>query len=167
MTDGAPDVHDTHGTIRAFLSDADLEWEAGARDHEYIVTLPGERKLKTVTSLLVGEKALTTTAFVIRHPDERQTDFYTYLLRRNLRMGAVAYSIDGTGDVYVGARVPLSAVGPEYLDDVLGAVLDAADAPFNELLVIGFRSSMQREWDWRVKRGESTRNLDAFRHLLE
>ncbi|UIJ35977.1 YbjN domain-containing protein [Allobranchiibius sp. GilTou73] len=158
---------EVHETIRAFLADADLEWETGARDGEYVVTLPGDRKLKTVTSLLVGEKALTTTAFVIRHPDENAEEFYTFLLRRNLRMGAVAYSIDGTGDVYVGGRVPLAAVGSDYLDDVLGAVLDAADAPFNELLVIGFLSSMKREWAWRIKRGESTRNLEAFAHLLQ
>lgn len=156
-----------HDTIRDFLTDADLEWDTGARDGEYIVTLPGDRKLKTVTSLLVGEKSLTTTAFVIRHPDENAGQFYAFLLRRNLRMGAVAYSIDGTGDVYVGGRVPLAAISADYLDDVLGAVLEAADTPFDELLVIGFLTSMKREWAWRVKRGESTRNLEAFRHLLE
>ena len=34
-------------------------------------------------------------------------------------------------------------------------------------LAIGFLTSMRKEWAWRVSRGESTRNLDAFRHLLE
>ena len=46
-------------------------------------------------------------------------------------------------------------------------VLEAADAPFNELLVLGFLTSMRKEWAWRISRGESTRNLEAFRHLLE
>ena len=55
----------------------------------------------------------------------------------------------------------------ELVDQVLGVVLEAADAPFNELLLLGFRTSMQKEWDWRVSRGESLRNLEAFRHLLE
>jgi hypothetical protein len=32
---------------------------------------------------------------------------------------------------------------------------------------MGFLDAMRREWDWRVSRGESTRNLQAFRHLLE
>lgn len=167
MTIQATLVEQAHEQIRAFLADSELEWETGARDGEYIVTLPGERKLRTVTSLLVGAKALTTTAFVIRHPDENTANFYAHLLRRNLKMASVAYSIDGTGDVYVGGRVPLVAVDATYLDDVLGAVLDAADAPFNDLLVLGFLSSMKREWDWRVKRGESTQNLAAFEHLLD
>jgi hypothetical protein len=32
---------------------------------------------------------------------------------------------------------------------------------------MGFLESMKKEWAWRTSRGESTRNLDAFRHLLE
>jgi len=160
-------IEQVRAIIGQFLDGAGLEWEPGARDGEYIVTLPGEQKLKTGVSLLVGAKALTTRAFVIRHPDENAEGFYTFLLRRNLRMGPIAYSIDGTGDVYVGGRVPLAAVTADYLDDVLGAVLEAADAPFNELLVLGFLTSMKREWAWRIKRGESTYNLEAFRHLLQ
>lgn len=46
-------------------------------------------------------------------------------------------------------------------------MLEAADSPFNDLLVLGFLTSMQKEWDWRVSRGESLRNLEAFRHLLD
>jgi hypothetical protein len=30
------------------------------------------------------------------------------------------------------------------------------------MLEIGFGTSIKREWDWRVKRGESLRNLEAF-----
>lgn len=153
--------------IAAFLTDNEIDWEPGARDRELVANLPGERKLKTGCSLLVGETDLTTTAFVIRNADENHQEFYRYLLRKNLKLPGLAYGVDGDGDVYVNARVPLAAVDGDYLDRLLGAVLAAADEVFNELLVIGFRSSMQKEWDWRISRGESTRNLEAFRHLLE
>ncbi|SMC73661.1 type III secretion system chaperone family protein [Janibacter indicus] len=153
--------------VRRTVEDADLEHEGGARDGELVVTLPGEKKLKTVVSLLVGEQALSVSAFVIRNADENHEEFYRHLLRRNLRMPLLAYSIDASGDVYVGGRIPLRAVTEELVDQVLGVVLDAADAPFNELLLLGFRSSMQKEWDWRVSRGESLRNLEAFRSVLE
>jgi len=33
--------------------------------------------------------------------------------------------------------------------------------------LLGFLESMKKEWAWRVSRGESTRNLQAFAHLLE
>ena len=46
-------------------------------------------------------------------------------------------------------------------------VLEACDGAFNELLVLGFLSSMRREWQWRVSRGESLRNLEAFRDILD
>lgn len=153
--------------VREAVSEAGVEHEAGARDGELVVTLPGEKKLKTVASLVVGEQALSVSAFVIRNADENHGEFYQYLLRRNLRLPMLAYSIDSSGDVYVGGRIPLRAVTPELVDQVFGVLLEAADTPFNELLLIGFRSSMQKEWDWRVSRGESLRNLEAFRSVLE
>ena len=88
-------------------------------------------------------------------------------MRRNLRMPGLAYAIDGSGDVYVKGEVPTTAIDAAYLDQLFGVVLDAADTPFNELLVLGFLTSMRKEWAWRISRGESTRNLEAFRHLLE
>lgn len=152
--------------VTRVVTDADLEHEGGARDGELVVTLPGDKKLKTVVSLVVGDNALSVSAFVIRNADENHEEFYRYLLRRNLRMPLLAYSIDASGDVYVGGRIPLPAVTDELVDQVLGVVLEAADAPFNELLLLGFRSSMQKEWDWRISRGESLRNLEAFRTVL-
>lgn len=153
--------------IEMFLQDNEIEWEGGARRGEFVVTLPGEKKLRTVTSLLVGERALSVSAFVIRNPDENHERFYRYLLRRNLRLPGLAYSIDAAGDVYVAGRLPLAGVDADFLDQVMGVVLDAADAPFNELLVLGFLSSMRKEWAWRVSRGESLANLEAFRSVLE
>jgi hypothetical protein len=154
-------------TIEDYLADAGIEWEPGARAGEFVLTLPGEKKLKTVVSLVAGQDALSVSAFVIRNPDENHETFYRYLLRKNLRLPGLAYSVDRSGDVYVTGRVPTAGVDAGYLDQVLGVVLEAADSHFNELLAIGFLTSMQKEWDWRVSRGESLRNLEAFRSLLD
>jgi hypothetical protein len=107
------------------------------------------------------------SAFVVRNPDENHEAFYRHLLRRNLRMPLLAYAIDTSGDVYVKGEVPTASVDADYLDQLLGVVLEAADSPFNDLLVLGFLTSIRKEWAWRISRGESTRNLEAFRHLLE
>ena len=153
--------------LEAYLGESEIPWEAGARDGEFVLTLPGEKKLKTVASLVVTDSTLSVSAFVIRNPDENHEEFYRYLLRKNLRLPGLAYAIDASGDVYVTGRLPAAGVDADYLDRLLGALLQAADAPFNELLAIGFLTSMRKEWAWRVSRGESTRNLEAFRHLLE
>ncbi|MEO7071113.1 MAG: YbjN domain-containing protein [Nostocoides sp.] len=155
------------GTVRTFLEESGIEWEAGARDGELVVTLPGDKKLKTVCSLVATGQGLSLSAFVIRRPDENEAAFYRFLLRRNLRLPTVAYAVDTLGDVYLTGRLPTAGVDAGELDRLLGAVLDAADAPFNELLALGFVTSMHKEWAWRVSRGESLRNLEAFRSILQ
>jgi len=44
-------------------------------------------------------------------------------------------------------------------------VLEYSDGSFNTILELGFASAIRKEWDWRTSRGESTANLQAFRHL--
>lgn len=130
----------------------------------FVVTLPGERKQKTLCNLIPGEHALRIEAFVMRHPDENREALYEFLLQRNSRMYGVAFSVDGNGDIYLVGRVALHSVTPDELDRLLGAVLEYADGTFNTLLEIGFAAAIRREWAWRVKNGESLANLHAFAH---
>lgn len=153
--------------LTSYLDEIEVEWELGGRDEEYVVSLPGEKKLKTVVSLVVRDRVTSISAFVIRRPDENHEEFYRSLLRRNLRLPGIAYAIDGYGDVYVRGQLPTAGLDGDQLDQLFGVILAASDEPFNELLVTGFLSSMEKEWAWRISRGESTRNLEAFRHLLE
>lgn len=153
-------------TIRAYLEDSGLDWEPGGTD-TFVVTLPGEHKLRTATALTVGGHALTVNAFVARNPDENHEAVYRWLLERNRRMYAVAFAIDHLGDIYLAGRVPLQAVTADELDRVLGAVLEYADGAFNTILELGFASAIRREWQWRISRGESTANLTAFAHLAD
>ena len=152
--------------VGQYLDSSGLEWERGVRGDEFVVSLPGDKKLKTVASLAVSDGAVSVSAFVIRNPDENHDEVYRFLLRRNLRLPGLAYAVDRAGDVYVTGRVPAAGVDAGYLDQLLGVVLTACDEPFNELLVMGFLSSMRKEWEWRVSRGESLRNLEAFRGIL-
>jgi hypothetical protein len=132
-----------------------------------IVELPGERRLKTNTILSIGEHSVRVEAFVCRKPDENHEGVYRFLLKRNRRLYGVAYTLDNVGDIYLVGRMSLSSVTPEEIDRVLGQVLEAVDEDFNTLLELGFRSSIQKEWEWRVSRGESLKNLQAFAHLID
>ncbi|MFY2858356.1 YbjN domain-containing protein [Mycobacterium sp. THU-M104] len=131
-----------------------------------VVELPGERKLKTNTILSIGEHSVRVEAFVCRKPDENYEGVYRFLLKRNRRLYGVAYTLDNVGDIYLVGRLSLASVDADELDRVLGQVLEAVDSDFNTLLELGFRSSIQKEWDWRVSRGESLKNLRAFAHLI-
>jgi hypothetical protein len=157
---------DVEEVISAYLLENEVEHESGSRPGEFAVVLPGERKHRTLVSLLVGDHSLSVSAFVIRAPEERHEAVYRWLLERNSRLAGIAFTLDSLGDVYLVGRLPLTAVDETTLDALLGAVLETSDASFNELLALGFLGAMRREWAWRTSRGESTRNLEAFRHLL-
>ncbi|HEX6500332.1 MAG TPA: YbjN domain-containing protein [Micromonosporaceae bacterium] len=152
--------------IRDTLDERGLEWDRTG-DSSFVVTLPGTHKLKTNCNLIVGEHALRIEAFVMRQPDENREQLWEWLLRRNARMYAVAFSVDTVGDVYLVGRVPLHAVTADEIDRLLGSVLTYADESFDTMLEIGFGTAIRREWEWRVKRGEPLDNLRAFRHIVE
>ncbi|MET1134099.1 MAG: YbjN domain-containing protein [Aeromicrobium sp.] len=155
---------DVRDVIVSALDEQGLEYVRHGQD-VFEVELPGERKLKTTCRLEVGKHALGVHAFVARNPDENHEAVYRWMLERNLKLFGVAFAIDSAGDIYLDGRLPLEAVTGEELDRLLGSVLSYADESFNTILELGFASSIRKEWRWRESRGESTRNLDAFRHL--
>jgi hypothetical protein len=153
-------------TIRAYLADSELDSEESA-DGVFDVVLPGQHKLQTPVRLEVGPHALSVHAFVCRKPDENFEGVYRWLLERNLRMFAVAFALDPLGDIFLDARLPLTVVTAEELDRLLGSVLTYADESFNQILELGFATSIRKEWQWRIANGEPTANLEAFRGWLE
>jgi hypothetical protein len=160
VTDQPADV------VRAHLEASEIGYEETAPG-VFSFSLPGERKLQTPVRIDVGPHALSIHAFVCRRPDEEYERVYRWLLERNLKMYAVAFALDHHGDIYLDARLPLAAVSPDELDRLLGSVLTYADESFNTILELGFESSIRKEWEWRKERGESTKNLEAFRGWLE
>ncbi|MBO0852529.1 MAG: YbjN domain-containing protein [Nocardia sp.] len=132
----------------------------------FVVVLPGERKLKTTIMLTVSKYGVRFECFVCRKPDENFEGVYKYLLRRNRRLYAVAYTLDNVGDIYLVGRIAEHAVTADELDRIFGQILEAVDGDFNILLELGFAESIRREWNWRVSRGESLKNLRAFEHLV-
>ena len=161
-----PDQDAAAKSIEAALAGLGLSYES-PRPGAYLVRLEGQHKLATMTWLIAGAHSLHVEAFFCRQPDENHAAFYRFLLERNGRMYGVHFALDQAGDVYLTARLPLSAVTEEEIDRLLGCVLSYSDENFDQALMIGFASSIRREWAWRRKRGESTANLRAFARLAD
>lgn len=152
--------------VRGWLTENDVEYDE-TQPGLFSFALPGEKKLQTPVRVDVGAHALGVHAFVCRNPDENHEVVYRWLLEKNLKLYAVGFAVDRHGDIYLDARLPLSTVTPDDLDRILGNVLSVADSSFNTLLELGFATSIRKEWEWRISRGESTKNLEAFRGWLE
>ncbi len=152
---------DYDSSLRAALGSLDVSYES-PQPGSYLVSLPGQHKLKTMTWLIAGTHSLLVEAFFCRQPDENHAEFYRFLLERCARMYGVHFALDPVGDVYLVGRLPLDAISPDEIDRLLGCVLSYADETFDQALMIGFASAIKKEYAWRLKRGESVANLQAF-----
>ena len=150
--------------VRAALAELDLDWGEDPPGL-FSVRLPGQHKLVTECALEVGQRGMGVRAFVARRPEQNEAAVYRWLLEHNLKLYAVAFAVDRLGDIYLTGRVGLERVSRLEVDRILGVVAETADASFNPIVELGFADSIRREWAWRRSRGESTANLEAFRHL--
>lgn len=151
--------------IEEFLNSHDLEFEQKNPD-TYLISLPGEKKLQTHCALIVGSHSLSINAFVIRRPDDNEAAVHAWCLAKNASLYGVAFAINELHDIFLVGRLPLSAVTDREIDRLVGAVLQVSDSSFNPLLELGFANAIRREWAWRISRGESLANLEAFQHLV-
>jgi hypothetical protein len=132
-----------------------------------LVTLPGERRHRTMVWLVLGRHELLTESFVCRAPDENKEEVYGYLLKRNAQLRSVAYTLDVYGDIHLTGRVGRRGVTTREVDQILGDVLAASDTDFNPILERGFATSIRREWAWRENTGQSVHHLMAFRRVVD
>ncbi len=156
----------TADQLGEILTGLGVEYES-PQPGAYLVKLAGQHKLATMTWLIAGTHSLHVEAFFCRKPDENHAEFYRFLLERAAKMYGVHFALDPVGDVYLTGRLPLSAITADEIDRVLGCVLSYSDENFDQALMLGFASSIRREWAWRTSRGESVANLRAFARLLD
>src|SRR5436190_10097727 len=142
----SPERKDALAALKHAFEEGELEYKK-INATSLMVEIPGEKKLQTPCRFDVGKHALEVHAFVCRKPDENFEAVYRWMLERNLKMYAVAFALDGMGDIYLDARLPLSGVTTEEIDRPLASVLEYADGSFNTLLELGFASSIRKEWD--------------------
>src|SRR5215472_14384971 len=150
--------------LAEILADLGIDFES-PQPGAFLVRLEGQHKLATMTWLIAGPHSLHVEAFFCRKPDENHAEFYRFLLERGSRMFGVHFALDPIGAVYLLGRLPLATVTRDEIDRLLGCVLSYSDETFDQALMIGFASSIRREYAWRVKRGESLANLRAFSRL--
>ena len=90
--------------LGAALAELGVDYES-PQPGSYLVTLPGQHKLKTLAWLIAGTHSLHVEAFFCRQPDEAHAEFYRFLLEKGSRMYGVHFALDPVGDVYLVGRL--------------------------------------------------------------
>jgi Putative bacterial sensory transduction regulator len=160
------EADDAGAKLREILSGLGVSFSS-PQPGAFLVRLEGQHKLVTMTWLIADKHSLQVEAFFCRQPDENHAEFYRFLLERGSRMFGIHFALDQAGDVYLVGRLPLTVITADEIDRLLGCVLSYSDENFDQALMIGFASSIRREYAWRVKRGESLANLRAFTRVTE
>jgi len=143
-------------TVEAYLAEQDIAFSRGG-DGVWTFSLSGEHKKSLPVVLEHRETTLALQAFFIRRPFEHADEVYRMLLSRNLRRSPVRFAADADGDVYLVGEVPLVALTPDALDELLGAALATADQLFDPVIALGFASYLERDLAWREKAGTRER----------
>jgi hypothetical protein len=152
--------------LRTSVQELELDAEEISEHQVFWVVLPAERRHQVGVALAPREAGVRIEAFMCRAPEENHEDVFRFLLQRNQGQYGVHYTIDQPGDIYLVGFVPAAALSAEELDRILGQIILTVDSDFNQLLSLGFAKAIRREWSWRTSRGESTKNLSAFTHLI-
>jgi hypothetical protein len=159
-------MSDYPAVVRDALLEAGVSFTSPEPD-AFLLTMPGERRHRTLVWFLLGDHELLIESFVCRQPDENHAGVYRYLLQRNAKLRTVAYCVDAVGDIHLVGRLGLESLTAAEIDTVLGVLFAASDSDFNPILERGFASSIRREWAWRSATGQSLQNLQAFKRLIE
>ena len=116
--------------------------EAGA----YLVALHGERRPSTQVWLLAGAQAVAVEAFVMHVVQNAVPDplrLHRHLLRRNLGLRDVHFSVDDVGDVFLVGSLPEATVAT--VDRVLGEVLQLLEQDWPVLQALAYGDRLERD----------------------
>lgn len=152
-------------TLAAALDALELSYQHDG-EGSFFVTLPGEQKRHIGLWLHLGRHEAVVECFVCRAVESAHDEVYRYLLRRNMFLRVIRYSLDQNEDIYLTARLARNAFTASELDTLLGSVLSCVEQDFNQILARGYADAIRREWAWRQARDQPTTNLAAFRGLI-
>lgn len=115
--------------------------EVGAQERDvrqWAVEVPVTKRGPLAVAIGVGDHTLTLRTFVMRGPDRGHEGIYQHLLRKHLDTRLWRFAIDGDGDLYAAADLPLGGLTADVLDGALGLVSALVDETYEGILRAGF-----------------------------
>ena len=110
----------------------------------WYLRLRGEEKDFVTVWLTIRQRTLHHEAQMMPAPETNVVETYEYLLRRNADLHQMRFALGAEDAVYLVGELPVSAVGPDELDRVMGSTLHYVDSIFPTAMSIGFAGQYRR-----------------------
>ncbi len=120
-----------------------------AVDHQaelgrWYLRLRGDEKDFVTVWLTIRQRTLHHEAQVMPAPEVNVQETFEYLLRRNADLHQMRFALGPEDAVYLVGEIPVSAVGDDELDRIVGSSLAYVDACFPTAMSIGFAGRYRR-----------------------
>ncbi|MFN2462889.1 MAG: YbjN domain-containing protein [Candidatus Dormibacteria bacterium] len=107
-------------------------------DRAWLISMAGHVRQKINVAVVMRPDRVSFYFFMVRAPRENHADLYRALLRKNLRTFAMKYCLDGDGDIWLVAELPIRGFDGEELDRMLGVFYQESESAFEALVHLGY-----------------------------
>lgn len=107
-------------------------------DGAWQVSMEGRVRQKINVAVVQRPDRVSFYFFMVRAPKANHEALYRALLRKNLRTFAMKYCLDGDGDVWLVAELPVRGFDGEELDRILGVFYQESESAFEALVHLGY-----------------------------
>lgn len=116
------------------------EVDPGGVARRWYVRVLGEEKDVFTVWFTLHQRNLHFETYFMPAPEENEAELYEHLLRRNMRLGDLAFAIGVEDAAFLVGELPVDAIEEEALDRALGSLYACVEQCFRPAMRIGFRS---------------------------
>lgn len=112
--------------------------------HRWYLRFRGEEKEAITVWLTLHQRTLRHEAQFMPAPEERPTEVFQYLMRRNADLYGMAFSLGPEDAVYLVGRVPAALVDDDELDRIAGSSIVYVDDHYPTAMTLGHPTVYRR-----------------------
>jgi len=109
-------------------------------ERRWFVRMAGDQKRNISVWLVLRQRNLHFECSLMPAPEENHAQLYEHLLRRNARLGGLAFAIGAEDGVYLLGELPNHTVTEAEVDRMLGSIYEYVERAFRPAMRIGYAS---------------------------
>lgn len=109
----------------------------------WFVRMLGEEKDVYTIRFHLDQRTLAYETYVMPAPEENHAEFFSHLLRRNLKLYGASFAVGSEDAVYLVGQIDNRHLSADEIDRILGSIYAWVERFFRPALRIGFASKFR------------------------